>query len=168
MFFAKPLFWMIRLLIFSLWLAFHPVHVSLMSIDYEPEGKVFNMFLKIYFDDFLLDSGLGAGGGEMLVFKGSDQFTKVFLTDYVNEKVSIMINGDPVKAELGKMDLSDNELRMNLTFGSGTKIRSITVKNQIMTSIYSDQANMLIVKVNDFEEGARLTALETEKTFDIK
>jgi hypothetical protein len=37
-----------------------------------------------------------------------------------------------------------------------------------MTSIYSDQANMLIVKVNDYEEGARLTALENEKTFDIQ
>jgi hypothetical protein len=37
-----------------------------------------------------------------------------------------------------------------------------------MTSIYNDQANMLIVKVNDFEEGARLTALETEKTFEIQ
>lgn len=159
---------MIRLLIFSIWLAFHPVHVSLMSIDYEPEGKVFNMFLKIYFDDFLLDSGLGTEVGDKLVFTGSDEFTRVFLTDYVNEKVRIMVNGKPVKAKLGRMDLSDNELRMNLSFGSETKVRSITVRNQIMTSIYSDQANMLIVKINDFEEGARLTALETEKTFDIQ
>ena len=156
------------MLIFSIWLAFHPVHVSLMSIDYEPEGKVFNMFLKIYFDDFLLDSRLGAEGGDKLVFQGSDEFTRVFLTNYVNEKVRIMVNGDPVKAELGKMDLSDNELRMNFSFGSVAKVRSVTVRNQIMTSIYSDQANMLIVKVKDFEEGARLTALETEKTFDIQ
>jgi len=159
---------MIRLLIFSIWLAFHPVHVSLMSMDYEPEGKIFNMFLKIYYDDFLLDSGLGAGGGDKLVFQGSDEFTRVFLTDYVNEKVRIMVNEDPVKSELEKMDLSDNELRMNLSFGSEAKVRSITVKNQIMTSIYNDQANMLIVKVNNFEEGARLTALENEKTFDIQ
>ena len=159
---------MIRLLVFSLLLALHPVHVSLMSIDYEPEGKVFNMFLKIYFDDFLLDSGLGADGGDKLVFKDSDEFTSVFLTDYVNEKVRIMVNGNPVKAEPVKMDLSDNELRMNLSFGSYEKVSSITVKNSIMTSIYSDQANMLIVKVNDFEEGARLTALENEKKFDIQ
>lgn len=159
---------MIRLLCFSLWLAFHPVHVSLMSIDYEPEGKVFNMFLKIYFDDFLLDSGLGAEGGDKLVFKENDEFTRMFLTDYVNEKVRILVNGNQVKAEPVKMDLSDNELRMNFSFRSDPKVRSIKVKNNIMTSIYSDQANMLIVKVNDYEEGARLTALENEKTFDIQ
>jgi len=126
------------------------------------------MFLKIYFDDFLLDSGLEAGGSDKLVFQGSDEFTRLNLTNYVNEKVRIRVNGDPVKAELVQIDLSDNELKMNLSFGSEAKVRSITVKNQIMTSIYSDQANMLIVKVNDFEEGARLTALETEKTFDIQ
>ncbi len=159
---------MIRLLVFSLWLALHPVHVSLMSIDYEPEGKVFNMFLKIYFDDFLLDSGIGASGGDRLVFQGSDKYTSGLLTNYVNERVRILVNGNPVKAEPGKMDLSDNELRMNFSFKSVAKVRSVTVKNQIMTSIYSDQANMLIVKVNDFEEGARLTAMETEKTFDIQ
>lgn len=126
------------------------------------------MFLKIYFDDFLLDSGLGAAGGDKLVFKDTDEFTRVFLTDYVNEKVKIMVNGNPVKTEPGKMDLSDNELRMSFSFVSDPKVRSITVKNNIMTSIYSDQANMLIVKVNDYEEGARLTALENEKKFDIQ
>ena len=159
---------MIRLLVFSLWLALHPVHVSLMSIDYEPEGKVFNMFLKIYFDDFLLDSGIGASGGDRLVFQGSDKYTSGLLTNYVNERVRILVNGHPVKAEPGKMDLSENELRMNFSFESADKVRSVTVKNLIMTSIYNDQANMLIVKVNDFEEGARLTAMETEKTFDIQ
>jgi len=41
------------------------------------------------------------------------------------------------------------------------------VKNLIMTSLYNDQANMIIVKVNDFEEGVRLTVQETEKRFEI-
>ena len=36
-----------------------------------------------------------------------------------------------------------------------------------MTSLYNDQANMIIVKVNDFEEGVKLTAEEPEKTFEI-
>ncbi len=159
---------MFRFLILSLWLAFHPVHVSLMSIDYAPDDKAFNMFLMVYFDDFLLDAGLGHEGGEKMMFTGSDEYTMAVLTDYVNEKVRIAVNGDQVKAELGNMSLSDNELRMNLSFGSAKRIRSINVKSTIMTSIYNDQANMLIVKVNDFEEGARLTALETEKTFEIQ
>jgi len=57
---------------------------------------------------------------------------------------------------------------MNLTIYATKEVRSINVKNTILTSIYSDQTNMLIVKVNNFEEGVRLTALDTEKTFKIK
>lgn len=158
---------MIRFVILSLWLAFHPVHVSLMSIDYAPEVETFNMFLMVYFDDFLLDSGIGADGEEKMVLSGSEDETRKILARYVNEKVKIAVNGKPVKAEMGTVNLADNELRMKLTFASTGKVRSVTVKSLIMTSIYNDQANMLIVKVNDFEEGARLTALEPEKTFEI-
>jgi hypothetical protein len=37
-----------------------------------------------------------------------------------------------------------------------------------MTDLHSDQANMIIVRVNDFEEGVKLTPDMTEKTFNMK
>ncbi len=37
-----------------------------------------------------------------------------------------------------------------------------------MTGLYSDQSNMVIVRVKDFEEGVKLTPDITEKTFKIK
>jgi len=158
---------MIRLLFLSLWLAAHPVHVSLMSIDYVQDQKIFNMFLRVYFDDFLLDSGIEPGDQKKLVFSESDGFTRRVISDYVNDRVNLRVNNRQINAELVNIDLSDNELRMNLTFGSAGKVNSITVKNLIMTSLYNDQTNMIIVKVNDFEEGVRLTVQETEKRFEI-
>ncbi len=158
---------MVRLLFLSLWLAVHPVHVSLMSIDYVQDQKIFNVFLRVYFDDFLLDSGIEPGDQKKLVFLGSDGFTQKVISDYVNDRVNLRVNNRQINAELVNMDLSDNELRMNLTFGSAGKVNSITVRNLIMTSLYNDQTNMIIVKVNDFEEGVRLTVQETEKRFEI-
>jgi hypothetical protein len=158
---------MVRLLFFSLWLAAHPVHVSLMSIDYVPDQKLFNVFLKIYFDDFLLDSGIKGSDQKKLDFSNNNPFTKGVIANYVNERIRISVNNRQIPAELGDMDLSDNELRLNLFFSSAKKVNSITVKNLIMTSLYNDQANMIIVKVNDFEEGVKLTAEEPEKTFEI-
>lgn len=143
------------------------MHVSLMSIDYVQDQKIFNVFLRVYFDDFLLDSGIEPGDQKKLVFLGSDGFTQKVISDYVNDRVNLRVNNRQVNAELVNMDLSDNELRMNLTFGSAGKVNSITVRNLIMTSLYNDQTNMIIVKVNDFEEGVRLTVQETEKRFEI-
>jgi hypothetical protein len=158
---------MVRLLLFSLWLTAHPVHVSLLSIDYMPDKENFKVFLRIYFDDFLLDSGIKSTDQKNLDFSGESLFTREVLTKYVNEKIMISVNKRQITAELGDMDLSENELRMNFFFSSSGKINRITVKNVIMTSLYSDQANMIIVKVNDFEEGVKLTAEESEKTFEI-
>ena len=39
----------------------HPVHVSLMSVEYSEQTDAFNVFLKIYSDDFLLDYRLLTG-----------------------------------------------------------------------------------------------------------
>lgn len=158
---------MFRLLFFSIWLVIHPVHVSLMSIDYVPDQEIFKVFLRIYYDDFLLDSGIKTADQKNLDFSVNNAFTQEVMANYVNDRIRISVNKKQIPAKLGEMNLSDNELRMNLFFSSTRKVSSITVKNLIMTSLYSDQANMIIVKVNDFERGVKLTAEEPEMTFEI-
>jgi len=158
---------MVKLLFITLWLAAHPVHVSLLSIDYAPDKELFNVFLRIYYDDFLLDSGMSVEDQKNLNFSVNDQFTRERLGKYINDRLRITVNSRQMSAELQEMGLSDNELRMNLVIGSVEKVNTIAVKNLIMTSLYTDQANMTIVRVNSFEEGVRLTAAETEKTFKI-
>ena len=158
---------MVRILFFSLWLAFHPVHVSILSIDYSPGKELFNMFIRVYFDDFLLDSGIKDEERKTLNFSNSNSFAKEVIMKYVNNRISIIVNNKHISAELSAFELSDNELRMNLLLNSVKKVNTITVKNLVMTSLYNDQANMTIVKVNDFEQGVKFTADETEKTFKI-
>ena len=158
---------MFRLLFFSIWLVTHPVHVSLMSIDYVPDKEIFKVFLRIYYDDFLLDAGIKTADQKSLDFSVNNPFTQEVMTNYVNDRIRISINKKQIPVKLGEMNLSENELRMNWFFSSTRKVSSITVKNLVMTSLYSDQANMIIVKVNDFEKGVKLTAEETEKTFKI-
>lgn len=153
---------MVKFVLFTLWLAIHPVHVSLLSIDFAPERGLFDVFLRIYYDDFLLDSGISSEDQKKLEFPDYDPFTKEIIENYVNEKLRIYVNGKQMSGGLQKTDLSDNELRMNLIIGPVKKVNSVTLQNLIMTSLYTDQANMTIVKINDFEQGVKLTAEETE------
>jgi hypothetical protein len=158
---------MIRFLLTFLLMAMHPVHVSLMSIDYVPEQKLLNVFLKLYFDDFLIDAEIKPEDHKNLDFSEYNRFSWKVLDDYINSKIRITVNNKQLPAEMKDMVLSDNELRVKLFLNSPEIINIITVKNNIMTSLYDDQANMIIVKVNDFEEGFRLTAKEPEKIFKI-
>jgi hypothetical protein len=159
---------MFRTLIISIWLAFHPVHVTLTSIDYVPERESFKVFVRMYFDDFLLDSKVNGEVFQKERFSGDDSVSVRFMEGYLRDKVVIKVNDNLLSARLLDMNMVDNEVSMNLEYDYGKKPKSITVKNLIMTGLYTDQANMVIVRIKDFEEGVKLTSELTEQTFKIK
>lgn len=146
---------------------FHPVHVTFLSIDYIPENKSVSLFLKIYYDDFLLDAGISQTDKSMQDSLKNEKFLKGLVTRYTNEKVNISFNNKLYSAYLDDYVLSDNELRVNFSIPAVRKISTVEVRNMIMTKLYSDQSNMVIVKISDFEEGIKLTPDRTEQTFII-
>ena len=66
--------------------------------------------------------------------------------NYLKEKVIIKVNEKLLSGKLVDMKIADNEISMNLDFYTAKKPKTITVKNLIMTRLYSDQSNMIIVK----------------------
>lgn len=159
---------MFKTLFFSIWLLFHPVHVTLTSIDYVPEMDSFKVFVRMYFDDFLRDNKLNGKEIQNKDFSTDNSSSRNVLEKYLAEKVIIEVNEKQLSGKLQDINLVDNEISMNLVYSTGKKPKTITVKNLIMTDLYSDQSNMIIVKISDFEEGVKLTADKTEQTFKIK
>lgn len=160
---------MLKALIIAFSLIAHPVHVSLMSIDYDRNDRSFKVFLKVYYDDFLVDSGM-ADANEILLngISGYGPPETGTVNEYFNDKLMIFVNEKQVKGDLLTLNLADGELSVNMLFDAGRGINTVTVRSLIMTDLYDDQANMVILKVDDFEEGVKLTAEKTEQTFKIK
>ena len=159
---------MFKTLFFSIWLLFHPVHVTLTSIDYVPEMDSFKVFVRMYFDDFLRDNKLNGKEIQNKDFSIDNSSSRDVMEKYLGEKIIIKVNEKQLSGKLKDINLVDNEISMNLMYSTGKKPKTITVKNLIMTGLYSDQSNMIIVKISDFEEGVKLTADKTEQTFKIK
>lgn len=159
---------MLKLLFFSVWITFHPVHVTLTSIEYVPETVDFKMFVRMYFDDFLVDCRMNGSLIKDEKFSGDNPASVEVLEKYINDKIVLRVNEKQLVARLQNLNVADNEISMNLSYKNSKKPRTVTVKNLIMTGLYSDQANMLVVRINDFEEGVKLTPDLTEKTFKIK
>ena len=159
---------MVKVLLYSVLLMFHPVHVSLLSIDYAQERKIMNVFLRIYYDDFLLDSGIEATGKVKQDSLINNKAFKDLIMKYTNEKIGITINNKLFYTNLDEYNISDNELTMNMSFKIDENISSVSVRNLVNTNLYNDQTNMIIVKINDFEEGTKLTSNRTEQTFKIR
>ena len=159
---------MFKTLFITVWLLLHPVHVTLTSIDFIPGPGCFNVFVKMYFDDFLLDFKLNGGDTKNNDFSACTSSSREVMEEYLRDKLLIKVNEKLLSGKLQDIKVADNEISMNLEYEGGKKPKTIIVKSLIMTNLYSDQSNMIIVKVKDFEEGVKLTSDQTERTFKIK
>jgi hypothetical protein len=159
---------MIKTLLISIWFLMHPVHVTLTSIDFVPDRGKFIVFVRMYFDDFLTDSKLSGNVVSGAEFTAGTSASRDAMEKYLNGKLIIKVNEKLLSGKLGEMKVSDNEISMNLEYNGLKKPVTIIVKNLIMTGLYPDQSNMVIVKVNEYEEGVKLTSDITEQTFNIK
>jgi len=159
---------MLKTLFFSIWFLFHPVHVTMTSIDYKPELSTFKVFVRMYFDDFLRDCKLNGVDVQNNNFSSDNSTTRNLIERYISDVVILKVNERLLSGKLNDMNLSDNEISMNFDYLAGKKPKAFSVKNLIMTGLYSDQSNMIIVKINDLEEGFKLTPEKTEQTFNLK
>jgi hypothetical protein len=158
---------MFKILALSIWFIMHPVHVTLTSIDHVTNTDSLKVFVRMYYDDFLLDYSLSGMELPVDTEQLENSFPFDLMNNYLDEKVNIFINNKRLKGQLLNLTLEDNEISMNILFRSDRKPKVITVKNLIMTELYNDQANMTIIRINDFEEGVMLTPLKTEETFKL-
>lgn len=152
-------------LLFLIWFYIHPVHVTVTSIDYVPEESAFKGFLRIFMDDYLLDCehhGYRLSQDELIA--GTKPAIES-LEKYLNEKIELQINDKVILCSIEGMKITNNEMDINIVFSGVANPEKIGLKNRIMTDLYPDQANMMIVKVADFEEGIKLTSLDVEKIF---
>jgi hypothetical protein len=146
----------------------HPVHVTITSIDFIPDAGSYNVFVRMYFDDFLTDSKLNGNVVNSADFSESTAASKDAMEKYLSSKLIIKVNERLLSGKLLEMKVADNEISINLEYKGGKKPDTIFVTNLLLTDLYADMSNMVIVKVNDFEEGVKLTSDLTEQTFKIK
>ena len=159
---------MVKTLFFSIWFFIHPVHVTLTSIDYAPEINSFRVYVRMYFDDFIRDNKLEGTEIQDKDFSTTDTLCIEKMRKYINKKIIIKVNEKQLSGKIHDLNLADNEISVNMEYGGGKRPRTISVKNLIMTGLYSDMSNMILVRINDFEEGVKLTSDVTEQTFKVK
>ena len=148
----------------------HPVHVSLTSIEHIPDTDSIKVFVRMYYDDFLLDYRLFDSNVGSDYLSGSQEISQGMMEKYLAGKVIITVNNKQLKGKLlnQKLALEENEISVNLVYRSERHPEIVSVKNEIMTGLYDDQANMTIVRISGFEEGVKLTPEKTEQTFILR
>lgn len=159
---------MLRALAISLWLTMHPGHVTMTSIDYVKGNDSLKVSCRMEFDDFLKDLQTIDDDRNLYTIFSKQPFPTDLINQYFNSKVFIYVNNKLLIGKLLSANITDNEINLNLFYRSGKKPKKITVRNMILTGWYSDQTNLMIVRINNFEKGIKMTSGYNEETFKIK
>ena len=159
---------MFKALAISLWLVMHPGHVTMTSIDHVQGTDSLKVSCRMEFSDFLKDLQTIDDDRNLIRLFSKQPFPSDLINQYFNSKVFININNNLLIGKLLSAKLIDNDINLNLIYRSGKKPKFITVRNMILTGWYTDQTNLMIIRVNSFEKGIKLTPEHDEETLIIK
>jgi hypothetical protein len=159
---------MLKVLILNALLLFHPVHVTLITINQAQESDTLKVFFRMYYDDFLRDYKLYDPAFKPQKNDGTEKIPDELIKKYFNERVQIYINHKLLSGSLSKVSTDSYEIRLELVYHSDKKPRNFKIRNQILISLYSDQANMIYLSINKYENAIKLTVDHIEEELKVK
>jgi hypothetical protein len=94
------------------------------------------------------------------------------MNESLAETVVLTVNNKRLDGRLINQTLAigvdEVEVSINLVYRTDRQPEIFSIRNEIMTGLYDDQANMTIVRMSGLEEGVKLTPEKTEQTFILK
>ena len=142
-----------QLLVFFL-LIFHPVHVSVTSMEYNKGEKIFLVSFKVFTDDF--ETIVNRKYGVNLNLGKEDELknAKKYFNRYFMESFIFRVNGEELKEPVFfEKKMNDIAVWLCYKYPTPGNVEEVEIKNVIMLDMFMDQSNLLIFKYNDFEEG---------------
>ena len=158
---------MLKILILPVLLIFHPVHVTLTTIDQAQGNDSMKVFFRMYYDDFLRDYTLFDPDYNPDKTSLNQSFPGDLANKYFNNKINIYINNKLLTGKILTVTIQDNEIFLNLLYTSDKNPKKIKIRNQVLTGLYSDQTNMIFIKINQNEEAMRLTPEHDKETWSF-
>ncbi len=147
---------------------FHPVHVSMSSMEYIPGDRGYKITVRMYSDDLLLDLvnmyEIPEEHIDGHLYCGPDDIYQ----DYINERLKFMVDGQQYKARLEDSEKLEIETVMRLFIEYDNEINTLDIHNTILKGIYPDQVNLFIYKDDINEKALRFTSVYSRETLELK
>lgn len=143
----------------------HKYYVSITEINYSTEKQQIEISLKIFNDDLqhALDYKLGkpVNIGSHNEFKSLDSL----ISDYVKSNISIKANTNSLKLNMMGREIEGEATWIYLYSTFSDSIKSIEVKNTILTDMFDEQRNVIQVNMYNSTKSTLLTKSRSAKIF---
>lgn len=146
---------------------FHPVHVSITSIEYSEEKSSFEVSFKLFWDDF---EAIIASKYDVLLNLGKEDEKKnkeIYFTRYISERFSFVVDGVKLKPEYRMDRINEASIWLYYSYLGGPGINKIEIDNRLMLDMFDDQTNLLMLKLGKIEKGYTMKQRKEKIAIDI-
>jgi hypothetical protein len=152
----------------SLFSWLHPVHVSLLNIDMEPDTGNIKMVFKFFSDDFenIIFQRYNV---QLNITQQIDPGKKIeAINRYIDDSFEISINGNNISnLEYTGNKMDELAIWLYYQYNYPGQIKSVSIKNEVMMDLFDDQTNLVIITYHDKQNGYRLNNKKRNIEFSI-
>jgi len=138
----------ILLSIFFSSIIFHPVHLTITNVEYFEKSKKLEFTITLFSDDFELLLNKKYNTILNLFAENENTSTNKIINTYITENLLFTINNKIIsrkKYKLVERQKEDITTKLTYSINYYKKIKNIEITNKLMTEIYPDQKNLLII-----------------------
>ena len=143
----------------------HPVHISVTSININCKKEIIEISFKVFSDDFQdvinnnFDSNLNIKDS-LSINKNINNITSYFNSSF-KLKLNNKINEEYLIYSKCKSNYEATWFYYNISLTElNSKLKNLHINNLILTDLYSDQNNLVIIKYKNIEKGFRLNKID--------
>jgi hypothetical protein len=144
--------------------AFHPTHISITSIEVDPDSLQINYSIRLFQDD--IGYLIMALYHEEL-FHTADTFDFLHNTQkieaYFIENIKMEVNGEYLYPVLKKKEINETEFWLYFSAKLENIPYSLTIENTVLLNLYRDQTNLVIFTYNKKEKGLTFDAKDIKQ-----
>jgi len=147
---------------------YHPVHVSVSTVDMDIQTGKISVTIKLFSDDFetIVNYKYNAN---LAISQQVDPGEDIkYINRYIGSAFNLAVNGksmdDPAFL---KNQMNEEAIWLFYEYECSCEIRTVRIMNSLMNDLYADQTNLVIVTYRDKQNGYRLNNKNTEITFKI-
>ena len=135
----------------------HKFYLSVSQVDYNPEDKALQITSRLFYDD--LQKALQARYDEEIRVDETypEEKQDLYISKYINKKLKVSVNGGVATLNyLGHGD-EDDYVVCYIEITGVDELKSITIKNTLLMDMFTEQKNIVHVRVGNLEKSFMLT-----------
>ncbi len=146
---------------------FHPIHISVTNMEYVQDKKAFDVYFKIFWDDFETIIQKNYGVYLKLTQPDERKDKEMYFSKYISDHFKIIADGKLLAGNLKNAEIRDKSIWIFYSYPCPPDTKRVEVEDKLMMDMFDDQKNLFMFKFGKIEKAYSLKQGKEKIVFDL-